>query len=238
MCLFITNLLSTLVTPFKGIIEKSAIDGQKVYHNDLDTAIRAYIQEHKSEFIPEGVSLDEAVPAETSVVKDETPAKSTDGRQREHERNQRSLQWALDTFEGAARVAKQSTSGALELVKDAWDQSNSTTILIFVIILLVFSNLWTLTRMGRREEVGRRKELRKVEEKEKWIQGIVATLWDELATVKGVSPEAIGIPKESIGLAPVQNDVRAEVAALHDALNAVEGRIKNLRQDLSQVDLD
>lgn len=36
----------------KGIIEKSAIDGQKEYHGDLDKSMRAYIHEHQSEFIP------------------------------------------------------------------------------------------------------------------------------------------------------------------------------------------
>ncbi|KAJ3541640.1 hypothetical protein NMY22_g3805 [Coprinellus aureogranulatus] len=38
----------------KGIIERSAIDGQKVYHGELERAVRAYIQEHHSEFVPEG----------------------------------------------------------------------------------------------------------------------------------------------------------------------------------------
>ncbi|KIJ05675.1 hypothetical protein PAXINDRAFT_122092, partial [Paxillus involutus ATCC 200175] len=39
----------------KGLIEKSAIEGQKVYYSDLDKAMRMYIQEHQSEFIPEGI---------------------------------------------------------------------------------------------------------------------------------------------------------------------------------------
>ena len=40
-------------------------------------------------------------------------------KKREHERNQRTLQWVLDTFEGAAGVAKRSTTGAIELLRDA-----------------------------------------------------------------------------------------------------------------------
>jgi hypothetical protein len=82
-------------------------------------------------------------------------------KQRERERNQRGLQWAWDTFDGAYQVAKQSTQGALGLVRDAWDQSSSTTILWFVIVILVLSNIWTLMRMGAsRDEVSRKFNLK------------------------------------------------------------------------------
>ena len=38
-----------------GIIEKSATDGQKVYHASLERAMRAHIKEHQSEFVPMGI---------------------------------------------------------------------------------------------------------------------------------------------------------------------------------------
>ena len=153
--------------------------------------MRLYIQEHQSEFLPEGIEpivialtedLPEAIavngvhPPDTKITEDEF-------KQRERERNQRGLQWAWDTFEGASQVAKQSTQGALELVRDAWDQSSSTTILWFVIVILLLSNVWTLMRMGTsRDEASRKLEIRKVEEREKWVQSIVTALWEELAT--------------------------------------------------------
>ena len=48
----------------------------------------------------------------------------------------------------------------VELVRDAWDQSSSTTILWFVIVILVLSNVWwTLMRMGAsRDEASQRME--------------------------------------------------------------------------------
>ena len=49
-----------------GIIEKSAVDGQKTYHRDLETAMRQYIKEHATEFQVEGDD-DEAVAADTVV---------------------------------------------------------------------------------------------------------------------------------------------------------------------------
>ena len=175
---------------FIGIIERSAIDGQKVYHSDLEKAMRLYIQEHQSEFLPEGIEpvvidltggLSEAIGV--NGVQPDARLTEDEFKQRERERNQRGLQWAWDTFDGASQVAKQSTQGALELVRDAWDQSSSTTILWFVIVILVLSNVWTLMRMGAsRDEASRRLESRKVEEREKWVQSIVTALWEELAT--------------------------------------------------------
>ena len=153
--------------------------------------MRLYIQEHRSEFLPEGIEpvvidldLTEGLVETVGVNGVQPDARLTEDefKQRERERNQRGLQWAWDTFEGASHVAKQSTQGALELVRDAWDQSSSTTILWFVIVLLLLSNVWTLMRMGAsRDEASRRLESRKVEEREKWVQSIVTALWEELA---------------------------------------------------------
>ncbi|KIM38146.1 hypothetical protein M413DRAFT_30292 [Hebeloma cylindrosporum] len=174
----------------KGIIERSAIDGQKVYHTELEKAMRAYIQEHQSEFLPEGIDAAAIIAPPEAIISGtqhegggEKPEEGTteELKRRERERNARGLQWAWDTFDGAYQVARRSTKGALELVRDAWDQSTSTTILWFVIVILVFSNLWTLTRMSSGREVAKNKiEARRVEEREKWVQSIVTALWDEL----------------------------------------------------------
>jgi hypothetical protein len=155
----------------------------------LEKAMRLYIQEHQSEFLPEGIEpvvLLEGLSETISVnggVQPDSRLTEDEFKKRERERNQRGLQWAWDTFEGASQVAKQSTQGALELVRDAWDQSSSTTILWFVIVILALSNVWTLMRIGvSRDEASRRLESRKVEEREKWVQSIVTALWEELAT--------------------------------------------------------
>ncbi|KAF8971849.1 GRAM domain-containing protein [Flammula alnicola] len=184
----------------KSIIERSAIDGQKVYHSELEKAMRAYIQEHNSEFLPEGfdaavIALEGAAegpvpgvvgaPEGVAAPVEEKHPTEEELKQRERERNARGLQWAYDTFDGAWQVARRSTKGALELIRDAWDQSTITTILWFVIVLLVISNLWTLTRMGsRRDKALRKLETRRVEDQEKLVKSIVTALWDELETGK------------------------------------------------------
>lgn len=237
-----------LITAGTGIIERSAIEGQKVYHSDLEKAMRAYISEHQSEFIPEGVDPAELVPvipppaAETATTKATAAEIAQDPKKRERERNQRAFQWAWDTFEGARSVASQSTKGALELIRDAWDQSTSTTILIFVIVILIMSNIYTWLKMGSREELGRRKEIRKMEDREQWIQGVVTALWDELAAGKG-APVGLGVPPAKTPAVPSNiaaeldaiADWKGEVASLVKTLDGVEERIRRLRGTLHSL---
>jgi hypothetical protein len=225
--------------------------------------MRVYIQEHQTEFIPAG--LDPATVAVVVQPPSAPMAPATGGfpgaqaqsqeereKEREQERNQRSLQWAYDTFEGAFAVGKQSAAGAIELIRDAWDQSSTSTILYFVIALLVLSNLWTLVLVGRREESGRRKEMHRTEEREKWVKGIVTALWEELAA--GRQPGALlqqqqqpplPLPQPQQAQAQMQpvppnvqlpESLREEVAQLTGALDAVEERVRLIRQSLAELD--
>ena len=221
--------------------------------------MRAYIQQHQSEFVPAGVdpAVLPAVTPDVSGTTTDAPAEAvfkpgegaaadgTDERkQREHERNLRGLQWAWDTFEGASQVARQSARGALDLIAETWEQSTSTTICIAIIILLVFSNLWTLFRMGGREEAGRMKEIRKAEEREKWVQGIVTALWDELSAGKGVpgsQPGVVVVPgtadsSSSSGLPPPNVNWREEMDVLSKTLDQVEERVRRVRESLNSLD--
>ncbi|PFH47353.1 hypothetical protein AMATHDRAFT_67905 [Amanita thiersii Skay4041] len=252
----------------KGIIEKSAIDGQKVYHAELEKAMKAYIQEHQAEFVPAGADPSTLALADTGATaagvggdldrslgdaiggtKPEGTSLSSEEawKKREHERNRRGLQWAWDTFSGAADVAKRSTKGALELIRDAWEQSSMTTILYFVITILVLSNAWTLARMGGREEVGRRKEMRRAEEREKWVQGVVAVLRDELVVAKAGLQQAqqqpgVGVGGGQVGqvgvgeMPPVGSAAwKQEVGQLRSMLDGVEERARALKESLDQL---
>ncbi|EPQ60214.1 GRAM-domain-containing protein [Gloeophyllum trabeum ATCC 11539] len=219
----------------KGIIEKSCLEGQKTYHAELDAAIRRYISEHQSEFVPEGVDPAAAIAeAEDELVESSvsaTPGQertSTDSarKSRASSGNQRGLQWAWDTFEGAYKVGKQSAVGAIELIKDAWDQSSTTTILYFIIIFLVISNIYSLIIVGKREDVGRRKEMKRTEEREKWVQGVVTTLWEELAASRSGGAPTIR----------ASDDWRGEVADINKALDVLELRVQNLRGSLKDLD--
>ncbi|KAJ6583194.1 hypothetical protein B0H10DRAFT_1834207 [Mycena sp. CBHHK59/15] len=236
----------------KGIIERSAIDGQKVYHSDLDKAMRVYIQEHKSEFMPEGVDPGEIAlpePVAAAVANGSAAGVTIEpisDKKREQERNQRGLQWAWDTFDGASQVARQSTKGALELIRDAWENSTSTTILYFLIVVLLFSNVWTYMRMGSAVDNGRRKEkeLAKVEDKEQWVAGVVTALWDELAAGKlAVAPAPAGGPAVEPISAPPTSDappstenLKLEISTLQTTLDTVEERVRLIKERLWAIE--
>ncbi|THH30225.1 hypothetical protein EUX98_g3958 [Antrodiella citrinella] len=228
----------------RGIIEKSCIDGQKGYQADLDKAMREYIHQHQSEFVPEGVDVAEVEEeAEVQAAAEAVPRTPTQESQtltgeaarvaREKQRNQRGIQWAYDTFEGAFDVAKRSADGAFELLADAWDQSSSTSILYTVIVVLMISNIWTLTMMGKREDVGRRQEQKRSLEREKWVQGVVSGLWDELAA----SRVALGSATMSATQATPTTaaDWKDQVGGLNDALDAIDARVKTLRESIKDL---
>lgn len=259
-----------------GIIERSAIDGQKVYHNELEKAMRSYIQEHKSEFLPEGIDAAVIVEAPPEVIavgpvaeriqtaptgeKEKTQEQS---KQRERERNARGLQWAYDTFDGAWQVGMRSAKGAIELIRDAWDQSSSSTILWFVIVVLVISNLWTLLRVNSGHAAAERKlESRKLEDREKWVHSIVTALWDELEAGKRIaapsgdlsgagqsvvsSSVAVPLPSATQQTSEVSAQQAFEpliepkswvdeVAKLSKTLDMVEQRVKDIRESLAAL---
>ncbi|KAI0778954.1 hypothetical protein BD413DRAFT_465205 [Trametes elegans] len=226
----------------KGIIEKSALDGQKQYHSDLEKSMRDYIHEHQSEFVPEGVDVAAVEEVETAQHTEvppspvsHRPSQDEVRKARENERNQRSLQWAYDTFDGAFTVARRSTEGLLELIRDAWDQSSSTTILYFAIVFLVISNIWTLTLMGNREEVGRRKEMRKTEEREKWVQGVVTALWEELLTTRGSLTGGSAPSFQPIARTAAGGDWHEEAGQLSAQLDVIEHRVRELKESLNQL---
>ncbi|KAH9058262.1 hypothetical protein EDB87DRAFT_933176 [Lactarius vividus] len=263
----------------KGIIEKSAIEGQKTYQTELVRAMRSYIQEHQTEFIPAG--LDPAAVADAVKEPSSSPATQAlaggvagegDDKAREQKRDQRGLQWAYDTFEGALSVARQSASGAIELLRDAWESqfstpasstsasasssppssttsppssspSSTSTILYTAIVVLVLSNLWTLTLVKKRDEAAHRKDsprTRPVEEREKWVQGIVTALWRELEAGRQPAASSSSDGFRSPPIVPpgmqLPGQWREEVADLERALDTVEERVRAVRQSLAELD--
>ena len=209
--------------------------------------MRLYIQQHQSEFVPQGIDPASLAPTRADIAELGPSVKPGEGqlddewKKREKERNQRGLQWALDTFEVASQVAKQSAAGAIELIKETWEQSTSTSICIFIIIGLVFSNLWTLMRVGSgKEDVGRKREFRQMESREKWIQSVVTTLLDEMAAGKGFPMQDGGSsssppPVESPST-PKPNDWREEVTSIQKTLEGVEERVRLIEESLNALD--
>ena len=225
-----------------GIIEKSCLDGQRTYHVDLDKGVRGYIQSHLSEFVPEGVTEAEAVvtravaaAAPEPVSSLGTPSELTKGGHRAG--NQRGLQWAYDTFEGAFDVAKKSAETAFELLGDALDSYSSLSWSHVVIFLLVITNVWTIWKSNGRGEARVRKEMLRNEERERWVKEAVMTLWQELAKNGGM------ISTSALPLEPPRPEVteggsgswKDDVDDISRVLDELQARLDGLKAALKEV---
>ena len=251
-----------------GIIEKSVIEGQLGYYKALELAMRKYIAENRKEFLPEGVdaaaadheaeveeaALSPAVAEHTDLIAGGgLPVPSSRG-----------LQWALDTFEGASKVAKDSFTGALDIIGDVisgLDTSSApvtrTTILTVTVIVLLISNVYTILTMGDMEAKGRRKALEKRgEEREKWVGEAVRAFIEAqrsmsmsdaamVSSASSASSPLLGVAaatpvlEASTIMPPVPTalaDVKAEVKSLVEAADALERRIALLKNQLEELD--
>ena len=223
--------------------------------------MRKYIAENRKEFLPDGV---DAAEADHEAEVEEAALSPTAG---EHvdviasrgippPPSSRGLQWALDTFEGASKVAKDSFTGALDIIGDAisgLDTSSvnfsRTTFLTITVIVLLISNVYTILTMGEREAKGRRNALEKRGvEREKWVEEAVRAFieaqrsMNEAAAMSTSSLPSAGVAAavlEASATMPVPTalaDIKAEVKSLVEAADALERRIVVLKNQLEELD--
>lgn len=125
-----------------GIIEKSAIDGQKTYHQDLVAGMRGYIKEHPSEF---GHSEDE--PCEIIEAKGaptEAERYAAEAKRKRHEDDLGYIQGGLDKVSSGLGSIGAGVAAVLRASSDM-AMSGTTKEMIFtaIILILVVSNIYT-----------------------------------------------------------------------------------------------
>lgn len=222
----------------KGIIEKSCGDGQKTYYSDLETAMRKYISEHRTEFIPEGVDADavEEAQAEEAALNASTPKDG--GLQPTGPKpvaTSRGLQWALDTFEAASKVTTDSISGLFDIISDLIGgfSFSRTSVLSIIIALLVASNIYTILTVGERRETGKRQvEERRETERERWVGDAVKAFMEAQQSMNG-TPTSTAVPTGAT------NQPRHKESAIVQELERLRGLVERLEArvaSLEQVD--
>ncbi|CAE6507027.1 unnamed protein product [Rhizoctonia solani] len=210
----------------RSIIDKSAIDGQKQYHTELEKAMRAYIAAHRTEFVPDDVIEDtEALAAADTTISPENNTQTKADRARETEL--RGLQWLLDTFTGATDVAKNSFWGAVDLIGDVTADLPGTTLLGAIVAILVISNIWTFFSL--REARARAKlDLKRVE------RGGDTTATEAMRVL--LEEVVRGRRQQEVDAVPVAGDARAEAAALKKSIEDIEARVERLKKSLAELD--
>jgi len=204
----------------KGIITSSAMDGQKKYNADLEPSVRRYIEEHKAEFVPEGM---EALPEPeilASPVSITNPAGELPTGKPEHD--ERWLQWALDTFRGASKVAQQSFTGALELL---WDVPLDTrAILLIVILILVGTNVASLLAVRNHNPPAPATTNTPATDRSNEVSDTLRTILDEMRRAGSQPPPLV--PDTASG------DWRKETGDIARTLDALEERVRRLRMSV------
>jgi len=243
----------------KSIIERSAIDGQRTYHADLERAMRQYILSHPTEFIPAGSdavqtadALESASDAQLTSALSPTGDKPIEFTPTDRRKvaEQRSLQWALDTFTSAISLTSQSFWGLIDILGDLWegapdmpDMPDSSTfsngrIWWVVVVFLLGLNIWTWSSLHQsrtREELTRRR-----------MSGTIAATVaaadgadkDKLANV---ATEAVRLFWE--GVVERQNDgwkkeLETELARLRGVVETLEMKMAKLEETKHLNDLD
>lgn len=211
-----------------AIIDKSAIDGQKQYHTDLEKAMRNYIAAHRTEFVPEDVgedaaaAIDDALAAADTTISPENTQSKAD---RARETELRGLQWLLDTFTGASNVAKDSFWGAVDLIGDLVSDMPGTALLGVVIAVLLITNIWTMLSLrSARARVelagGPRMHVGGADASE-----AMRVLLEEVVRGRRAQEQVV-----------VESDPLAEAAALKRSLEAIEARVQRLKKSLAELD--
>ena len=256
-------MVTPLISPVVGLIEKGAGEGQLKYYKDLEVAMRKYIAENRKEFLPEGVDaaaadheaeVEEAALSPTAVEHPDLIA----GRGllvSAQSPSSRGLQWALDTFEGASKVAKDSFTGALDIIGDAISgldvtsvSFSRTTFLAITVLVLIISNVYTILTMGDREAIGRRKALEKRgEEREKWVGEAVRAFLEVQQSMSEAATSTPSLPspdattplleaRPTMPIPTALGDIKAEIKSLVEAADALEHRIAALKNQLEELD--
>lgn len=177
----------------------------------MEKATRAYIQEHQSEFVPEGVDTAQVlaeITAEAAAVASEDVAEQD----RQKERDQRGF--------------------LLKMIHDGWEHSTSTTILYFVIAVLVLTNLWTYMHM-RPVDKSRLKAQEIAKDK---LAGVVTALWDDIAAGKLAVGAVTGpAAAEPVPSPAAPETLKLELGSLKTTLHSVEERVRIIEERLEEL---
>ncbi|WWC85880.1 uncharacterized protein L201_000747 [Kwoniella dendrophila CBS 6074] len=151
----------------KGIIEKSAIEGQKTYHDDLEKGMREYIKEHPSEFVGEGgvdegelEAAEEVAQEEKEQTEAQAYANENTPRQKRREEDMGYLQSSIDMFVNGLKSIFGGIKGIFDSLEDLLQDTplNIKNLMFLLIILLIISNIYTYAKIDKNQVVNRRNQ--------------------------------------------------------------------------------
>ncbi|WWC66772.1 uncharacterized protein I206_100677 [Kwoniella pini CBS 10737] len=151
----------------KGIIEKSAIEGQKQYHDDLEQGMRQYIKENPGEFAGIGGGSDddeielnqiENEKLEEKENKSEAQVYADQTRKKRQEEDMGLLQYSFDTLISGLKSIFSGIKGIFESLNDLLIDTpfKIQNLMGIIIILLIISNIYTFLNIDKSAKKERR----------------------------------------------------------------------------------
>jgi hypothetical protein len=132
-----------------GIIERSCIEGQKAYHIELEKAMRAYIHQHRSEFLEEGqdTSPDSYEEEDSEFVRGRklSATESSDTFKEELEAFEKPEGW-IKSLIRSFPILEELRHGLCGWFKEMKLEGMMPITIGFIVVGLIVSNLWTLNR--------------------------------------------------------------------------------------------
>ncbi|WRT63770.1 uncharacterized protein IL334_000695 [Kwoniella shivajii] len=225
----------------KGIIEKSCIEGQKTYHDDLETGMRQYIKENASEFAGEGgededevAEIESKEAAEKGAGENVSEAQKYANDQAKKQRKEQDLgllQSGIDSLVAGIKAIFSGIKGIFDSVEDMLEDTpfKLSNLLAILIILLVISNVYTYLKIDKKASSTRRsKKLSPSHKRDEYGNGdISGGIEDIEEAVKRVLRQKASsqTPKE-------------ESIELLKILDNVESRVNKLRDDIASIEFD
>ncbi|WWC58203.1 uncharacterized protein I303_100739 [Kwoniella dejecticola CBS 10117] len=240
----------------KGIIEKSAIEGQKQYHDDLESGMRQYIKDHPGEFAGAGGAdedeEDEAGLAEGEKAqledKSEAQAYADQTRKQRKEEDMGLLQYSFDTLISGLKSIASGIKGIAEGLNDLLMDTpfKIQNLMGVIIVLLVISNIYTYLSIDKSASKERRYKKLGTGAMNAGRAGGGGGIGKEdmrrIEEVDDVFERAIKriiLDRQEIGPAGTEKlSPKEEIKELMRSLDRIESRVSRLRDSIAKIEVD
>lgn len=240
------SLLTSWLTSFAfiGIIEKSAIDGQKQYHASLEKSMRDYMKQHASEFVMQGADgkpIPDEEPVHSAGVESTNVEKEVlvqpdlaAARRKKVEEDANAFQYALDRI---VTGGKALGSGIWALVQWFGDMlgglpGGRDLALLLLVFALLLSNWWTYTAWKSHKSQAKTQEREARRAARLGFSPVGTSVEDLQRMVDGAVQKHLVGPSESGEV----SGLGSQTAMILRQLNALEERIITLRTGLVAAD--
>ncbi|KAF8606537.1 GRAM-domain-containing protein [Ceratobasidium sp. AG-I] len=197
----------------RGVIDRSAIDGQKQYHLELEKAMRKYISKHKSDFVPKGLTVTTSTASDLGDVS---------GGSDMGERTPSEIAHPMSASSPSPSMLSNVFQILQDLSQGAFDSArgiSTTNALGVLVVVLALSNLWSL--LGPRAEPRLPGEM---------------SLKARSGGVEGATRPSFESPRKKANRQKEVAATHKEIKQLRQSMETIEKRLAKIEASLTELD--